>query len=636
MNIINNSPNKQQIINNLDAASCIFLSALAFILPLLYIGSLRDASSLPRYTLYGISSGIILSLILFKKLAEHKPLIFKRNLFLTVFMFLGWAWFSFSWSIDPKNSLLELIQLTGCIVIGFSISQIKNHRIFIFIISSSIAGASIAALIGIAQYFNYNPLGYLQFSVPASTFTNPNIATTYFDLITPLAFVSIFIAKNKIHKSLATISSILCLSFLLLSHSRGSWLALLFVFIGLIFLVLKNPNFKNTLYSHVSKHKSYLITAIMLPLFLFFLPSTIFNLPEITSNSLVMVPNPPIKKSQLVFDDSTKIRLHAYINSMSMIKDQPVTGTGYGGFKTGFRNYMFEVVPFSRVNEDKIYARLHNDILQIFVELGLLGGFLFIYIYIVLLQTCWQTIKKANNHKIVFLMSGLFLAIIANGIHALVDFPFHKPNSALQFWIWLGIISAIAVKITPVKTTYFNKFTIIFLILFSSIFSIYNFYYYKNYIKASEFRLIAENIINTNGNCHRTKKYVDKMMDSFDADFRHQSLYVFIYSTCDIDINEKLFAMNRVLSYDKTNTRAYITRGSIYLLKNLTQEAKHDFVQVVRILPHRTSGYIGLAHVSLQNNDKLTAIKLLKHASTIEPNNTVVSNLLRKIQYPNQ
>jgi len=610
--------NKQQVINNLDAASGILLSALTFLLPLLYIGSLRDPSSLPRYTVYGICSGIILSLILFKKLAENKLPAFQKNLFLAVVILCCWAWISLSWSIDPKNSLLELIQLTGCIIIGISISQISNIRILTFIITSSVAGASIASAIGIAQYFDYNPLAYHQFSVPASTFTNPNIATTYIDLITPLAFVLIFLAKNKTYKSLATISSILCLSFLLLSHSRGSWLALIFVIIGLFFLINKNTNFKNTLYLQLTQHKSYLAIAIIIPFLLFVIPSS--------------VSDQPVKSSQVAFDGSIKTRLNAYINSLSMIKDQPITGTGYGGFKTGFRDYMFSIVPFSKVTEDKVYARLHNDLLQTFVEIGFFGGLLFIYIYIVLLQACWEVIKKANDSRTIFLMSGLFLAIIANAIHASVDFPFHKPTSALQFWIWLGIISALSIKIIPVKLININRSAVIIFIILGSIFSLYNFNYYKNYIHASQYRLMAENIINTGGDCNQTIKYVDQMMDLFDADFRHQSLYVYTYSQCNVDISEKLFAMNRILAYDLTNTRALITRGTIYLQEKSTQKAINDFVRVTRILPNRASGYIGLAYAALQNQNQTSAIKLLKLAVEIEPENEIVGKLLNQIK----
>ena len=154
----------KQTIQNSPA---LLISILLFILPLIYIDSIRDFSSLPRYAIYGISSGFIFSIILIKKLAESNLPRIPQPPFIAVIAFLGWAWLSLIWSVDPKNSLIELIQLTGCIIISYSIIQINNNKIFIWLIISSVTGASLAALIGIAQYFNYNPFDYLQFSVPA-------------------------------------------------------------------------------------------------------------------------------------------------------------------------------------------------------------------------------------------------------------------------------------------------------------------------------------------------------------------------------------------------------------------------------------------------------------------------------------
>ncbi|MCW8900661.1 MAG: O-antigen ligase family protein [Gammaproteobacteria bacterium] len=619
--MFNNNYNKnKQAVKNIEVASIILLSSLVFLLPLLYFGSLRDASSLPRYALYGFSSGIILSFILIKNFTEHTLPHFQQYLFLPVLLFLTWAWLSSSWSIDPKNSFLELIQLTGCIIIAFSISQLTRLKYLTIIITCSVLGASIASAIGIAQYFNFNPIGYHQFSIPASTFTNTNIATTYIDLITPLAFALIFVVKSKKYKYLTVVGSILCLSFLLLSHSRGSWLSLVFIMIGILFLLFKNTNFKQALYSQIASNKFYLIISIIIPFLLFFIPTN--------------VSDQPVKNSQLAFDGSAKIRLDAYINSLAMVKDYPIMGSGYGGFKTSFRHYMFSVVPFTKVTEDNVFARLHNDLLQSFVELGLIGGLLFIYIYIILLQSCWRIIKKSTDPHLIFLVSGLLLAVIANGVHASVDFPFHKPSSTLQFWIWLGIISALSIKTIPVKIININKSTVILLIIFGLIFSLYNLNYYQAYINASKHRLIAENNINT-GNCVPAQKSVDKMMDSFDTDFRHQSLYVAVYSQCDIDVKEKLFAMNRVLSYDETNTRAYITRGTIYLQQKSTQKAINDFLRVTQILPHRASGYIGLAYAALQNQNKSAAVKLLKYAKKVDPENELSSPLLNQINQDN-
>ena len=351
---------------------------------------------------------------------------------------------------------------------------------------------------------------------------------------------------------------------------------------------------------------------------LFFIPS---NVTEV-----------PVKKSHISFDGSAKIRLHAYINSLSILKDHPITGTGYGSFKTEFRNYMFSTVPFSKITEDNTLARLHSDPLQFFIELGFIGGLLFIYIYIILLQYCWKIIKTTSDTRLLIITSGIFLAIIANGIHASVDFPFHKPTSALQFWIWFGIIAAISTTSIPTKSITINKFSVILLIIFGFSFSIYNFKYYQDYIKASQYRLVAEKNIKEK-DCNSAKRSADNMMGAFDADFRHQLLYVAIYSQCDFDDSEKLVAMNRILNYDQTNTRAYITRGTIYLQQKSTQNAMNDFLQVTRILPHRASGFIGLAYASLQNNNISSAIKLLKYALTVEPKNTFAKDLLDQINH---
>jgi O-antigen ligase len=604
-------------VNSNQYSPAILISALLFCLPLVYIDSIRDYSSLPRYAILGVSSGLILAIILIGKLFDKNPPQVSQYFIMSVVAFLGWAWLSLIWSVDPKNALIELIQLTGCIIISYSITQIQNDKIFNWLIISSVTGASLAALIGIAQYFGFNPFDYRQFVAPASTFTNPNFAAIYLDLITPVSFFLIFLANKKRYKVLATLSSSLCLSFILLSHNRGSWLGLVFVSIGLLLLLYRNSNFKNIFIPLVKQHKFHLLISILIPFLIFSIPSN--------------VSEQPLKNSQLTFDGSAKVRLDAYINSLSIIKDNPIKGEGYGSFKTSFKSYMFSTVPFLGATEDRVLIRLHSDLLQSFVELGIIGGLLFISIYIVVLLLCWNIIKTSTNSNHVLITSGIFLAIIANAIHSGVDYPFHKPTSALQFWVWFGIIIALSIKTTPKKVIYIHKYIAVLLVIFGVTFSIFNFHYYQNYISASQYRLIANKDLKEK-NCISAKQNADEMMALFDADFHHQTLYVDVYSQCDIENNQKLFAMNRILTYDKTNTRALITRGTIFLQQTLTANAVRDFTAVTNILPHRASGFIGLTYASLQKKNITTALNLLAHALKLEPNNEIAKNLLKKLQ----
>ena len=385
------NPYPYALINNL--INFLFF-ILVFITPLIYFHDLRDASSLPRYAFIGMISGILLTLTIFNKLSDHRDLYFNKPIFFPVLFFVIWIWLSLSWSVDPKNSIIELIQMTGCILVGFSISQLTPvdktiNRIFILCIFS----ASIVSLIGLLQYFNYNPFKYHQFSIPASTFTNPNFATIYLDFMVPVAFAYILIAKTTYFKWLAVTASVLCLCYILISHSRGSWLGLIFVLIGLMWLIYKIKHLREVFFTSLKVNKIYISVAIIIPLIIFSLPSKVPS-------------NQPLKNSQVTFDGSAQIRLHAYINSIDMIKDNPILGVGYGGFRIGFRDYMFSSVPIYRANEDNNLVRLHSDPLQFFVELGIIGCLLAIYIFFILLVSCWNIINKTEKPASVIFIYG--------------------------------------------------------------------------------------------------------------------------------------------------------------------------------------------------------------------------------------
>lgn len=369
------------------------LSTLLLIIPLIYFHSLRDASSLPRYAFLGVTSGLFIILISFS-IYYKKQLSFSSNLVL-ILLFLFLAWLSLFWSLDPKNTLIQLVQLTSLIIVCYAFMHISSDKLTLAPIIASIIGGTLAASIGIVQYFNFNPFNYYQFIIPASTFTNTNFASIYLDLIVPVAFVFIFIAKTKIQLLAASVSSGICLSFILISHTRGSWLGLTITVILFLYLLYKNKNIRELLSKDLPIKLPYLLLSIIIAFSLFFVSP-----PDIEQ---------PRKSSQLIMDSSSKIRLNAYINSFSIIKDNPVIGTGYGAFRSSFRNYMFSTVPFTTITEDNVLLYLHNDPLQMFVELGLLGGLLYIFIYLLVLRSCWKILSSNNNQKIILISLGIFL-----------------------------------------------------------------------------------------------------------------------------------------------------------------------------------------------------------------------------------
>jgi O-antigen ligase len=87
----------------------------------------------------------------------------------------------------------------------------------------------------------------------------------------------------------------------------------------------------------------------------------------------------------------------------------------------------------------EIYLYPHDIILNFWVELGLAGLFLFVWIII---KFIWLAVKnyklQITNHK--FLSAGLLGSMIVIVVHGLVDVPYFKNDLSCLFWILVAIL----------------------------------------------------------------------------------------------------------------------------------------------------------------------------------------------------
>ncbi|MDD4901620.1 MAG: O-antigen ligase family protein [Patescibacteria group bacterium] len=91
----------------------------------------------------------------------------------------------------------------------------------------------------------------------------------------------------------------------------------------------------------------------------------------------------------------------------------------------------------------EIYLYPHNIILNFWVELGLAGLFLFVWIFgktIYLLSSIVYHFKAKKDKTSLFLALGLLSAIIVIIVHGLVDVPYFKNDLSCIFWILVAIL----------------------------------------------------------------------------------------------------------------------------------------------------------------------------------------------------
>ena len=138
-------------------------------------------------------------------------------------------------------------------------------------------------------------------------------------------------------------------------------------------------------------------------------------------------------------DPQTTIRgrLSIFTDTLAMMRDHPIFGTGLGGYHYLFRGTIPEIYP-------------HNMWLTFWVEVGLLGMIAFAVIFFGLMYRGWRGFAHADGfyRALLWGVSGSLVLWLA---HGLVDSPYWKNDMSAEFWI-LAALELVAIRATSLKS----------------------------------------------------------------------------------------------------------------------------------------------------------------------------------------
>ncbi len=579
---------------------------------------MRDIAVLPRYAALALVAPLVAGLILLCGYRHPLKLVWTPMFSLAVLL-LFWSSLSYLWSVAPDSTIQGNIKLASVILLGFSAMQFAtNTENAIRILAVSVIGGTLVSIIGLLQYLGHNPLGYMQYAPPASTFGNKNFAASYLDLIVPVAFILLYLAKRRLHVWLSAIMFGLCLAYLILIHSRASWLGLAAVTLVLFLLLLRQPALRKLFAERSRLRLAPLLVAFSIPFIMLILPAATENPAELLA-----------AKRTMGLDMGMEIRLRAYANALSMIKEAPLNGFGLGSFMLAFRPFMFAAAPLTMANESLYLVYLHNDLLQIFVELGLVGGLLALALFALALSSAYRLATQQDASTVNLLGLGLLLSFIAFAVHALFSFPLQRPNSASQLWIWFGLSAGLSIHHGKTVRAFFlpGKIVPVLLAVMLS-FLVFNGRYYYTSIKNSAHTKQMD-IALREDRCDAAIEAALKI-DPFRS-YDSFILYPFAFLKCDVKADIALVPMNRILAYAPNNTLARLKRGYLFLETGKPDLAFEDFLVVVKILPHRSSGYQGIADTAATTGKTALAVKMYRKVLEIEPDNAAATQMLEKL-----
>ena len=595
------------------------LAAFAFLLPLLYFGFTRDSSALPRYALSSVAAGVGLVVWGARQLRSRIGLTW-NPVFYPVLGFLLLATASWNWSVDPRNSRIELLQLASFVALSILAMQAAAGGQTARVLRAGAVAGTLAALLGVLQYFGLEPIHLRQLAPPASTFTNKNIAANYMDMVAPLSFALLLLARRPAGIWASALALAASLSFLLLSHSRGSWVALLATVLILVLVLWRRAETRAAVAAAVQRNALPLALAIIVPFVLAQLPGERFQDGFEANRSF---------SGEL--DKSSRTRLNAYLNALEMIKERPWSGVGYGGFRLGFRPSMFAVAPIDVATENNAMMRLHNDHLQAFVELGIPGGLLqlgvVVWVWLLALRIAACSIER--NRQLLGL--GLLLGMTASFTHAAVDFPLHKPAAAGMLWLLMGLTAGLFAAHTADRSPRRGAATKAVLALLAGLaLTVYSAGFYQKYLQNSADIQLTQDAMD-HWDCAQAKAAVDRAMGRFNYDYWTQITYAMIYRVCPIPPQEKRAAMDRLLNYDPYNTVALLVRADVRLSQRQLEGATDDYLALVKIIPNRAVGYVGLGRIALAEKRYQAARKLYEAALSTDPQQSEAKEVLKKL-----
>ncbi len=292
----------------------------------------------------------------------------------------------------------------------------KSFSLLVFI-------GTLLSIYGILQYCGYDifhPEGYSYYeSRVIGTFGNANTMGGFLAAIFPFSVHGWFFSANKSLKGFYIVCSCLIITAIILTLSRGAWLALsgVFFIVG-TFLIIKNRKI--------------------------FLPKKVYKIGGVVLFTSIMFFG-GWQVYQLNPDSATG-RIFLWRISSDMIADHPFTGIGYGQYGTHYLDYQanFFDDPANAVYFDRAanIKQAHNEYIQVFAETGIMGFALFLFIFVLFYINVFKILRTIGNDN---KEGGRILALTASmtviAIHSIVDSPLHTLPINLIFYFALGFVS---------------------------------------------------------------------------------------------------------------------------------------------------------------------------------------------------
>jgi O-antigen ligase len=342
-------------------------------------------------------------------------------------LFLAWAGASFFWSVDRENTLSEWLNLAMYALAFYLAANFCTRREAVKFIRFLLIYGVLLAVVGIAQFL------LLNFGRITATFINPNPFGDYLAMLVLLA-LPVWLARAAgtghgaggylrlfVSRPALTVALLLLLTALILTGSRGAWIAFAATTVVLLLLLPGRAGV------FLPALLLLLAAAVLLTVALAYLAPWLQRYEFVARlGREILAAN--LLRLESFGSSSVGGRLSFWLVALRETAARPLTGFGLGNFHSVYFFYW---------PGDEFYSKyVHNHYLQTAADLGLPGLLLLTAVLVLLLALLWQRVCLYRRHP---LCLGLFGACLAFLLHSGVDFTWDMPAVTFTFWALAGV-----------------------------------------------------------------------------------------------------------------------------------------------------------------------------------------------------
>lgn len=397
-----------------------------------------------------------------------------------------WSFISLFWATNPAEGLVIWLNWQAGGILFFVIYNVlKTSQDIRYFFYCLLIPVIFIVVVGLNQaleteWFQFYP----QIIAPAATFGNKNMMVDALVILMPTALLITLQAQftQFYFKIIGGILYGSCVVLIVLSNTRAGLLAIIIQ--GLVYIILITVLNKRKSFS-AGFYKQWLlihfICAIVSVLLLY---------------SLVTIKNTKIEKSGVGFridtlqvlsrlqsifqtkeqdkwalktgntditlksiSDSRTIRLVTWQNTFVMFLDKPFKGVGLFNWQIHYGEYRNAYLNDPVYRPGMKLAEVHNDYLQLLVDLGLIGALFALLLLMMNLRVLYIVIRRGTEDDKIM---GVILGMCLLGLHlvAIFSFPFERSVPVMLFFMNCAFLAFLNEKYTvnnSFKALYLNR-----------------------------------------------------------------------------------------------------------------------------------------------------------------------------------